>query len=80
MPTQEDDQTYAKTSLEPMRKIKPSVQRVLGVEWNTNSDEFLFDISELASIMEGLRVCLAEVSLRPHCQIFVSDNLVHSRP
>ncbi len=54
LPTQEEDQTYAKTSLGTNEKDKPSVQRVLGVEWNTNSDEFLFDISELASIMEGL--------------------------
>ena len=50
----EEDQSYAKTSLGVKMSDSPGSTKVLGVLWDVLHDELLFDIGEVAEVMEPL--------------------------
>ena len=51
---EEEDQSYAKTSLGSTEDEKPGIHMVLGVEWNIGEDSFLLDIGGVAHAMEDM--------------------------
>ena len=50
--SQEEDLSYAKSSLGPHPKGEGQSQRILGVQWNPNKDELIFDAREVAKRIE----------------------------
>ena len=58
----EEDQSYAKSSLGVKTEDKPGINKVLGVQWNVDRDEFQFDFQDIISAMEDLEPTKRDVA------------------
>ena len=59
---QEEDQSFAKSSLGVKAEDKPGINKVLGVQWNVDRDEFQFDFQDVISAMEDLEPTKSDVT------------------
>ena len=58
----EENQSYAKTSLGIKTEDEPGINKVLGVQWNVNKDRFQFDIRDVIHVMEDLKPTKRDVA------------------
>ena len=50
----EEDKTYAKSTLGTTEETSGAEQKVLGVRWNFVSDQFVFDLREIATLARNI--------------------------